>query len=393
MSTAVETPGLSEIQRQIVEVARDFARTRIEPFAAEWDRTKHFARDVIDELGKLGFLGMVTTEEYGGLGLDTLTYLLALEEIAAADASIAVSMSIHNTIPTTMLLRHGSPAQKERWLKPMARGELLAGFALSEPDAGSDAASLRAQAVRDRKGGGDGWVLSGTKAWATNGSTADLMMIMVRTDAPAARRGAKGISTFIVPTSTPGYRAGKPEDKMGLRASNTTAILLEDVRLPADHLLGDEGMGFVYAMEGLDAGRLGIAIQAVGIARRALEHTVTYCGERRQFGKALREFESVQFKLADMATRVEAARALAHLGAARKDRGEDVTQVASMAKLFASETAMWVTTQAVQLFGGYGYMRDFPVEKLFRDAKVTEIYEGTSEIQRIVVARGLYPRG
>ena len=394
MSTAVETTGLSEVQRQIVEVARDFARTRIEPFAAEWDRTKHFAREVIDELGKLGFLGMVTPEECAGLGLDTLTYLLALEEIAAADASIAVSMSIHNTIPTTMLLRHGSPAQKERWLKPMARGELLAGFALSEPDAGSDAASLRAQAVQER--GGDGkrgeWVLSGTKAWATNGGTADLMMIMVRTDTPAARRGAKGISTFIVPTSTPGYRAGKPEDKMGLRASNTAAIVLEDLRLPADHLLGEEGMGFVYAMEGLDAGRLGIAIQAVGIARRALEHTVTYCGERRQFGKALREFEGVQFKLADMATRVEAARALAHLGAARKDRGEDVTHVASMAKLFASETAMWVTTQAVQLFGGYGYMRDFPVEKLFRDAKVTEIYEGTSEVQRIVIARSLSGR-
>ncbi len=374
MSTVLEAPGLSEVQRQIVELARDFARTKIEPFAAEWDRTKHFARDVIDELGKLGFLGMVTPEEYGGLGLDTLTYLLALEEIAAADASTAVSLSIHNAIPTTMLLRHGSPAQKERWLKPMARGELLAGFALSEPDAGSDAAALQAQAVRD-----------------TNGGTADLMMIMVRTDSPAARRGAKGISTFIVPTRTPGYRAGKPEDKMGLRASNTAAVVLDDLHLPAEHLLGEEGMGFVYAMEGLDAGRLGIAVQAVGVARRALEHTVAYCGERRQFGQALREFEGVQFKLADMATRVEAARALAHAAAARKDRGENVTQVASMAKLFASETAMWVTTQAVQLFGGYGYMRDFPVEKLFRDAKVTEIYEGTSEVQRIVVARGLYP--
>jgi len=391
MSTVLEAPGLSEVQRQIVELARDFARAKIEPFAAEWDRTKHFARDVIDELGKLGFLGMVTPEEYGGLGLDTLTYLLALEEIAAADASTAVSLSIHNAIPTTMLLRHGSPAQKERWLKPMARGELLAGFALSEPDAGSDAASLQAQAVRDAGGGDAGWVLRGTKAWATNGGTADLMMIMVRTDTPSARRGAKGISTFIVPTRTPGYRAGKPEDKMGLRASNTAAVVLDDLRLPAEHLLGEEGMGFVYAMEGLDAGRLGIAVQAVGIARRALEHTVAYCGERRQFGQALREFEGVQFKLADMATRVEAARALAHAAAARKDRGENVTQVASMAKLFASETAMWVTTQAVQLFGGYGYMRDFPVEKLFRDAKVTEIYEGTSEVQRIVVARGLYP--
>jgi len=389
MSIAIEAAGLSETQRQIVDLAREFARAHIEPHAAEWDRTAHFARDVLDELGKLGFLGMSTPEEYDGMGLDTLTYLLALEELAAADASVAVSVSIHNAIPATMLLRHGDSRQKERWLKPMARGELLAGFALSEPESGSDAASLSARALR----AGDQWVLSGTKAWATNGGTADVMMIMVRTDRPDARRGAKGISTFIVPTDAPGYRPGKPEDKMGLRASNTAAIALEHVRLTADHLLGEEGQGFVYAMEGLDVGRLGIAIQAVGIARRALEHALAYCAERKQFGQPLREFEAVQFKLADMATRVEAARALAHAAAARRDRGESITSQASMAKLFASETAMWVTTQAVQLFGGYGYMRDFPVEKLFRDAKVTEIYEGTSEIQRIVIARGLYPGG
>jgi alkylation response protein AidB-like acyl-CoA dehydrogenase len=381
MAIAIEPGGLSETQRQIVELAREFARTRIEPHAAEWDRTGHFARDVIDELGQLGFLGMCTPEEHDGMGLDTLTYFLALEELAAADASIAVSVAIHNAIPTTMLARHGSAAQQERWLKPMARGELLAGFALSEPGSGSDAASLGARAARD----GDCWVLSGAKAWATNGGTADLMMVMAR--------GERGISAFIVPTDVAGYRPGKPEDKMGLRASNTVAIALEDVRLAADHLLGEDGQGFHYALEGLDAGRLGIAVQAVGIARRALEHAVAYCAERKQFGMALREFEGVQFKLADMATRVEAARALVHAAAARKDAGDDITMRASMAKLFASETAMWVTTQAVQLFGGYGYMRDFPVEKLFRDAKVTEIYEGTSEIQRIVIARGLYPRG
>src|SRR6184192_4048847 len=316
---------------------------------------------------------MCAPEEYGGLGLDTVTYLLALEEIAAADASVAVSLSIHNAIPSTMLVRHGSAAQKNRWLKGMARGELLAGFALSEPESGSDAASLRARAVRD----GDGWVLSGTKAWATNGGTADLMMVMARSE--------RGICAFIVPTDAPGYRPGKPEDKMGLRASNTVALALEEVRLPADHLLGQEGEEFGYAMEALDAGRLGIAV-------RALEHAVAYCAERRQFGRPLRQFQAVQFKLADMATRVEATRALAHAVATRRDRGEDTTMQASMAKLFASEAAMWVTTQAVQLFGGYGYMRDFPVEKLFRDAKVTEIYEGTSEIQRIIVARGLYPR-
>ena len=388
MTTVVEHPtdGLSDTQRQIVDLAREFAREHIAPHAAEWDRTKTFPRPVIDELGRLGFLGMTVPERHEGMGIDTVTYLLALEEIAAADASIAVSISIQNAIPATMLVRHGSPAQQERWLKPLARGELLVGFALSEPDAGSDPAGMRAQAVRD----GAGWVLNGMKAWATNGGTADLMMVMVRTDTPGDRRGAKGISTFIVPTSTPGYRAGAPEDKMGLRASNTTTVALEDLRLPADALLGEEGMGFVYSMEGLDAGRLGIATQAVGIARRALELAVAYCAERRQFDQPLREFQGVQFKLADMATRVAAARALTQSAAARRDRGEDVRQAASMAKLFASETAMWVTTQAVQLFGGYGYMRDFPVEKLFRDAKVTEIYEGTSEIQRIVIARGLY---
>lgn len=388
MTTVVEHPtdGLSDTQRQIVDLAREFAREHIAPHAAEWDRTRTFPRPVIDELGRLGFLGMTVPERHEGMGIDTVTYLLALEEIAAADASIAVSISIQNAIPATMLVRHGSPAQQERWLKPLARGELLVGFALSEPDAGSDPAGMRAQAVRD----GEGWVLNGMKAWATNGGTADLMMVMVRTDTPGDRRGAKGISTFIVPTSTPGYRAGAPEDKMGLRASNTTTVALEDLRLPADALVGEEGMGFVYSMEGLDAGRLGIATQAVGIARRALELAVAYCAERRQFDQPLREFQGVQFKLADMATRVAAARALTQSAAARRDRGEDVRQAASMAKLFASETAMWVTTQAVQLFGGYGYMRDFPVEKLFRDAKVTEIYEGTSEVQRIVIARGLY---
>jgi alkylation response protein AidB-like acyl-CoA dehydrogenase len=380
MSIAIEPAGLTETQRQIVELAREFARTKIEPHAAEWDRTAHFARDVIDELGRLGFLGMATPEEYDGMGLDTVTYLLALEELAAADASIAVSVAIHNAIPSTLLVRHGTPAQKERWLRAMARGSLLAGFALSEPDAGSDAQGIQARAVRD----GATWVLSGAKAWATNGGTADLMIVMARSE--------RGICAFAVPTDTPGYRPAKPEDKMGLRASNTVAVLLDDARVPADHLIGEEGAGFGYAMEGLDAGRLGIAAQAVGIARRALEHALAYCGERRQFGRPLREFEAVQFKLADMAMRVEAARALAHLAATRRDRGEVITTAVSMAKVFASETAMWVTTQAVQLFGGYGYMRDFPVEKLFRDAKATEIYEGTSEIQRLVVARGLYPR-
>src|SRR5213596_4292053 len=291
-----------DVRAQVVELAREFAREKIEPFAADWDCRAHFDREVIDELGRLGFLGMTTPEEYDGMGLDTVTYLLALEEISAADAAIAVSIGIHNAIPTTMLVKHGTPAQKERWLRPMARGELLAGFALSEAEAGSDAASLRSQATRD----GKHWVLNGAKAWATNAGTADLMMIMVRTDEPDRRRGAKGISTFIVPTDSKGYAAAKPEDKMGLRASNTAGIELADLRLSTAQMLGDEGMGFVYAMEGLDSGRLGIGAQGVGIARKALELSIKYCAERKQFERPIRDFQAVQFKLADMATRIEA---------------------------------------------------------------------------------------
>ena len=384
MSTAIESAGLSETQRQIVELARDFARTRIEPRAAEWDRSAQLPREILTELGALGFLGLLTPEADDGMGLDTLTYLLALEELAAADASLAVTVAIQHSVQSGLLQPHGSAAQRERWLRPLARGELLAGIALAEADAGSDAAAIRAQAVRQ----GDAWVLNGSKAWVTNGATADVVIVIARTAAP--RPDAPGISAFIVPTDIAGYRSGTPVDTMGLRASNTVSIALENVRLSTQHLLGEEGSGFAYAMDALTAGRLGTAILAVGIARRALEHAVGYCAERKQFGQALREFEAVQFKLADMASRVEAARGLAHAAAVRRDHGENITRYASMAKLFASETAMWVTTQAVQLFGGYGYMRDFPVEKLFRDAKGTEILDGTSEMQRLEIARGLY---
>jgi alkylation response protein AidB-like acyl-CoA dehydrogenase len=279
----------------------------------------------------------------------------------------------------------GSAEQKERWLKPMARGEMLGAFALSEADSGSDAASLRTRAAWD----GAAWVLNGTKGWVTNGDTADVMVTMVRTDAADRNRGARGISAFVVPTDLPGVQPGKPEDKMGLRASRTTSVTLQNVRLGPEHLLGEQGHGFIYAMEGLDEGRMGVAAQALGIARAALEESVKYSSERRQFERPIREFQGIQVKLADMATRIAAARALLHEAAMAKQRGEAVTSQASMAKLFASETAMWVTTQAVQIFGGYGYMRDYPVERLFRDAKATEIYEGTSEIQRIIIARGL----
>lgn len=377
---------LTEEQREIQRTARDFAKAEIAPHTDAWDRAEMYDTGIVAKLGELGFLGMLIPEEYDGLGLDTRTYLVALEEIAAVDASVAVLMSVHNSLPTQMILRYGNEAQKQTYLKPMARGEKLGAFALSEPEAGSDAASLRTQAVRD----GDHWVLNGTKAWVSAGSHADVILAMARTDSPNDRRGARGIGTFIVTPDMPGFHVGKKEAKLGLRASPTVQLHFEHLRVPADHLLGDPNMGFIYAMQSLDNGRLGIAAQAVGIARAALEHATRYAAERRQFKRPIKEFQAMQFKLADMATRVTASRALLYSAAAAKDRGEPITQFSSMSKLLASETAMWVTTQAVQIFGGYGYVKEYPVERLFRDAKVTEIYEGTSEIQRIIIARELY---
>ena len=378
---------LTETQREVQRLARDFARDELAPNADRWDREAYFERSLVRQMGDLGFLGMMIPEEYDGLGLDTLTYLLALEEIAAVDASTAVMMSVHNSLPTQMILHFGSEEQRQRYLRPMARGEMLGAFALSEPEAGSDAASLRTQAERGHDGS---WVLNGTKAWVTNGNTADVILTMARTDTSANRHGARGISSFIVTPDLPGFGVGKKEDKMGLRASPTVQLSFDGLVVPADNLLGEVGHGFGYAMRSLDNGRLGIAAQAVGIARAALEQATRYAGERQQFRTPIREFQGVQFKLADMATRVTASRALLHAAASAKDRGERVTQFGSMAKLMASETAMWVTTQAVQVFGGYGYVKEYPVERLFRDAKVTEIYEGTSEIQRVVIARQLY---
>ncbi len=379
---------LTDEQREIQGVARAFATDVLVPNAAAWDRDSHFPKEIATQLGELGFLGMLLPEEYDGLGLDTTTYLLALEEIAAGDASTAVLMSVHNSLPTQMLLNFGSDEQKETYLRPMARGEKIGAFALSEPEAGSDASSLQCQAVRD----GDDWLLSGTKAWVTSGTFADVFLVMARTDSPDARRGSKGISAFIVTPDMPGFTVGKKEDKMGLRASPTVQLAFDGLRVPAANLLGEEGQGFVYAMRSLDNGRLGIAAQAIGIARAALEHSLDYADGRRQFGVAIREFQAIQFKLADMASRIESARALLHQTAAAKDRGESITGHGSMCKLLASETAMYVTTEAVQIFGGYGYVKDYPVERLFRDAKITEIYEGTSEVQRIVIARELYAR-
>jgi alkylation response protein AidB-like acyl-CoA dehydrogenase len=380
--------GITAQEReQIVALAREFAEEHLLPNAARWDRDKTFPRQVIRQLGELGFFGMLIPEEYDGLGADTVTYLLALEEIAAADGATAITMGVHNSLPTQMLLRWGTAAQKERWLRPMARGELLGAFALSEAEAGSDAASLRCRAERR----GERWVLNGAKAWVTNGGEADLVVAMARTDREG-ERGPKGISAFIVPTGAKGYVVGKAEDKMGLRASNTTAVFFQDLELEADHLLGEEGRGFSYALAALDGGRLGVGAQACGIARCALRHALHYARQRRQFGKSIAEYQAVQFKLADMATELEASRALLLEAARRKDQGEGGAAWSSMAKLHAGEMVMRVTSDAVQIFGGYGYMRDYPVERLMRDAKVIAIYEGTSEIQRVVIARELLKR-
>jgi alkylation response protein AidB-like acyl-CoA dehydrogenase len=377
---------LTDEQRAIIQTARDFAAAELAPHVSEWDEKAHFEPSLVSKLGELGFLGMLLPEAYDGLALDALSYLLALEEIAVVDASTAVLMSVHNSLPTQMLLRWGSEAQKEQFLKPMARGEKLGAFCLSEPDSGSDAASLRTQAVRD----GDDYILNGVKAWVTSGTHAGVLLAMARTDTSEARRGAKGISAFILTPDLPGFSVSKKEDKLGLRASPTVQIVLDNCRVPAERLLGAEGQGFLYAMQSLEHGRLGIAAQAIGIARGALEAAVKYAAERKQFGQSIGEFQAIQFKLADMAARVASARALLHSVALKKDRGEDVGAFASMCKLTASETAMWVTTQAIQIFGGYGYVKEYPVERYFRDAKVTEIYEGTSEVQRIVIARDLF---
>ena len=379
---------LTAEQREILLLARRFAREELRPGAADRDRNE----DTVDlepvrKLGELGFLGMLIPETWDGLGLDMLTYLYVLEEIAWGDPSIAVAMSVHNSLPTQTLVRHGTEEQKERWLRPMARGELLGAFSLTEADAGSDAAAIVTQATRD----GDGWRLNGTKMWVTNGASADLVLMMVRTDEPAKRDGSRGIGAFLVPTDAEGYIPGKKERKMGLRGSETIAVTLEDLYLGPEHLIGEPGLGFKYALEALEGGRLGIAAQAIGIAEAALDYSRDYAEERVQFGRPIKDFQGLQFKLADMATRLEAARGLLYRAALAYDSDEArKRKLSSMAKLNASETATWITRQAVQVFGGYGYSREYPVERLFRDAKVTEIYEGTSEIHRMIIARELY---
>jgi alkylation response protein AidB-like acyl-CoA dehydrogenase len=359
---------------------RTFAQREIAPVAAELDRHPRFPWPTLRKLGDLGALGVMTPEVHGGLGLGQLALAVLLEEIAFADAAHATIAAVTNGLPQALLLEHGSEAQHERWLGKLASGAWIGAFCLTEPHAGSDAAALRTRATKVD----GGYVLEGTKAWITSGGEAQLYLVLAKTD-PAA--GARGVSAFLVERGTDGVSFGPPERKLGQHAAITTGMRFDGAFVPDDQRLGAEGQGFVMAMGSLDGGRIGIAAQAIGIARAAFEAAVRYAGERTAFGQPIREYQGVSFKIADMATRIEAARLLTHRAAWLKDRGYRVTGEASMAKLFASETAVAVTDAAVQVFGGYGYSAEYPVERYLRDARVTTLYEGTSEIQRIVIER------
>lgn len=373
---------LTDEQAMVRDTARRFASERLAPNAAEWAKTHHFPRDVIAEMGALGLMGMLVPGEWDGALSDTVAYAAALEEIAAGDGAISTIMSVHNSVGCVPILRFGDDAQKDEFLRPMARGELLGAFCLTEPHAGSDASALRTRAVRTDAG----WRLDGVKQFITSGRNADIAIVFAVTDASA---GKKGISAFIVPTKTPGWRVASIEDKTGQSLSDTAQIALEGLEIPAGNLLGAEGEGYRIALSNLEGGRLGIAAQSVGMARAALEAAVAYANERESMGRRLIEHQAIAFRLADMATKVEAGRQMVLHAAAVKDAGQPALQAASMAKLFASEMAEEVASQAIQVFGGYGYTRDFPVERIWRDVRVTQIYEGTSDIQRMVIARSL----
>jgi butyryl-CoA dehydrogenase len=373
---------LSEQHRMIQEAARDFAKSEVAPIAAKTDAEGKFPAAVVKKMGELGFMGIFVPEADGGAGMDVLAYILALEEIAVACASTAVIMSVNNSLYCDPVMRFATDEQKKSFLAPFARGEKLGCFCLSEPGSGSDSAAMVTQARRVK----DRWVLNGTKYWVTNGNEADLALIFAQTD---KEKRHKGITAFLVPRDTPGYRVGKLEHKLGIAGSSTAELLLEECALPDANVLGPVGDGFKIAMSTLDGGRIGIAAQAVGIARASLEASVGYSKVRTAFGKPIHDLQAVQFMLADMASRTDAARLLTWRAAALKDAKKKYTKEAAMAKLVASEAAMWVSTKGIQVHGGYGYTKEFPVERFFRDAKITEIYEGTSEIQRLVIAANL----
>ncbi|MFL6634739.1 MAG: acyl-CoA dehydrogenase family protein [Massilia sp.] len=373
---------LTEEHQMIRDALRTFAQERLAPNAARWDREHHFPKDELKELARLGAFGVAVPEQYGGAGLDYVALALVLEEIAAGDGGTSTIISVNNCPVCSIAMTYANAAQKERWLRPLAQGDLLGAFALTEPHTGSDAAALRTTAVRD----GDHYVLNGTKQFITSGKNGDVAIVMAVTDKAA---GKKGISAFWVPTDTPGYIVAGIEQKMGQHSSDTAQIVFDNCRVPAENLIGEEGQGYKIALSGLEGGRIGIASQSVGMARAAFEAALAYAKERESFGSPIFDHQAVQFRLAEMAMQIEAARQLILHAASMKDAGLPCLKEAAMAKLFASEMAERVVSSAMQVFGGYGYVADFPIERIYRDVRVCQIYEGTSDIQKILIARAL----
>ena len=373
---------LTEEQTLIRDTARQFAQNELAPYAAEWDAHSTFPADAIRKMAELGFLGMIAPPEWGGGGADQVAHSLALEEIAAGDAACSTIMSVHNSVGCMPIAAFGNEAQKERFLRPLATGKQLGAFALTEPQAGSDAAALRVRAEWD----GQAYILNGTKQFITSGKNADIVVAFAVTDPQAGKRG---ITAFIVPTDTPGYSVNRVESKLGQRASDTAQLGFENLRLSPEYRLGEEGAGYKIALSNLEGGRIGIAAQSVGMAKAALEAALAYAKEREAFGQPIIDHQAVAFRLADMATQIEAARLMVLNAASLRDRGEPCLTEASMAKLFASEMAEKVCSDAIQIHGGYGYLQDFPVERIYRDVRVTQIYEGASDIQRMLIARDL----
>lgn len=369
----------TEEQTLIRDMARDFARDRLAPFSADWDRESRFPKEAIAEMAELGFLGMLIPEDWGGAGASYLAYSMAMEELAAGDGSVTTVIAVQMLV-TNILHQRGSTDQKETWLRPLAEGRKLSAFALTEPHAGSDASNLKTKAVKTD----DGWTLNGSKQFITNGSHADVIMVFAVTDPD---RGHRGISAFLVPADTPGFEVARLEEKMGQKASDATHLIFDDVKLPETALVGKVGEGYRYALENLEAGRIGIASQSIGMARAAFEAARDYAKEREAFGKPIAEHQAVAFRLADMATQIEAARQLTWHAASIRDAGRRCIKEAAMAKLFASEMAETVCTESIQTHGGYGYIRDYRVEQIFRDARICRIYEGTSDVQKMLISR------
>ncbi len=370
----------TEEQLMIQQAARDFAQTELLPGVIERDNEQKFPKEQIKKLGELGMMGIMVDPAYGGAGMDTISYVLMMEEISKIDASASVCLSVNNSLVCWGLEAFGSEFQKQKYLTPLAKGERIGAFCLSEPEAGSDATSQRTTAVDM----GNHYLVNGTKNWITNGNSAGIYIVIAQTDVEKRHRG---INVLIIDREMEGVTVGKKEDKMGIRGSDTHSIMFTNVKVPKENRIGEEGFGFKFAMKTLDGGRIGIAAQALGIASGALELSVKYAKERKAFGTEIMNHQAIQFKIADMATRIEAARLLIFKAASLKDEKKDYHRAAAQAKLFASETAMWVSTEAVQIHGGYGYVKEYHVERMMRDAKITQIYEGTSEVQRIVIAR------